>query len=454
MNHIKEYKMKNFHFIALISFVIISFLPACRKSNYTVDEVITIRDNGEGIGTITLKANKQYIIEGLVFVTEGQTLTIEPGTVIRFKPGQGENASALIVCRGAKIIAEGTPSKPIIFTAESDDLNGSIPLESSGLWGGIIILGNAPINAQNNESRIEGIAIFDERTEFGGNDSEDDSGVLKYVSIRHGGISLAEGNEINGLTLGGVGRGTTIEYVEVISNSDDGIEFFGGTVNCRYLISAFCGDDAFDFDDGYQGNGQFWLAIQTNSAGDFLMEHDGGFDHYTNNTKPVIANATVIGRGITGNRGTITFRNGGCGIYKNSLFINQAWGVHIQYENTDYDSFTKFINGNIKFENNIFYYIGYSYENPIFKLVSNTQSIPQEKQNILNQYFSTAGNKIYNPGIRIEANSIFVLPENDISMPYLQLNDNWFVNTNYAGAFKNINWTIGWSYLSKMGFLK
>jgi hypothetical protein len=444
--------MKNLIYISFLALLVI--FSSCRKSPYYVDEVITITDSGTGIGTVTLTADKEYLIDGLVFVNDGQTLTIEPGTVIRFKPGQSENASALIVCRGGKIIAEGTPAKPIIFTAESDDLEGSIPLETSGLWGGIIILGNAPINAENGESKIEGIAVYDERADYGGTDINDDSGVFCYVSILHSGTSLSEGNEINGLTLGGVGAGTEIHHVEVVSNKDDGIEFFGGTVNCKYMISAFCGDDAFDFDDGYIGFGQYWLSIQTNNAGDLLSEHDGGYNKYTNCTKPEIYNATFIGRGLTGNKGIISFRNGSGGVYKNSIFINQAWGVKIQYDGSDMDSYTKFKNGNLQFENNIFFYLGISDYTDIINLTSETVTIPQECQNEINEHFVNFGNCISDPGILIESDYINILPTGDISSTFSTPANNWFDNAQYKGAFNNVNWATGWSYLSKTGYLR
>ncbi len=429
-------------------------LSSCRKSPYNIDEVIVISDSGNGTGNITLTADKEYLIDGLVFVNDGQVLTIEPGTVIRFKPGQAENASALIVCRGGKIMAEGTAAKPIIFTAESDDLEGSIPLQTGGLWGGIIILGNAPINAENGESKVEGIPVYDERADFGGTDINDNSGILCYVSIMHGGTSLGEGNEINGLTLGGVGSGTEIHHIEVIANNDDGVEFFGGTVNCRYMISAFCGDDAFDFDDGYTGFGQYWLAIQTNTAGDLLAEHDGGFDKYSGCTKPVIYNSTFIGRGLTGNKGLISFRNGSGGIYRNSVFINQAWGVKIQYDGTDMDSYTKFKNGGLEFENNIFYYLGISDYTNVMNLYSETVNIPAEKQDEINNYFLTSGNVLSDPGIDIEADHIVVLPTGEVSENTAVYDDLWFDNVDYKGAFKNINWTSGWAYLSKTGYLR
>ncbi len=440
--------------ITILVLLVVTILASCRKSEYNIDEIITLKDSGAGIGTITLTADKEYILDGLVFVTDGQVLTIEPGTIIRAKPGQAENASALIICRGGKIIAEGTAAKPIIFTAESDDLNGSIPLETGGLWGGIIILGNAPVNAENGESQIEGIPLHDDRVDFGGSDINDNSGIFCYVSILHGGTSLGEGNEINGLTLGGVGSGTEIHHVEVIANNDDGIEFFGGTVNCKYMISAFCADDAFDFDDGYVGFGQYWLAIQTNTAGDLLAEHDGGFNNYSGCTKPTIYNSTFIGRGIAGSKGLISFRNGSGGIYKNSIFINQAWGVKIQYNETNGDSYTKFKNGDLQFENNVFYYLGIADYTYVMNLVSESVSISPEKQTEINDYFINSGNILSDPGIAVDGNSVTLLPTGNITGNTAVYENTWFDNVDYKGAFKNTNWTLGWSYLSKIGYLQ
>ena len=149
------------------------------------DNTVTIIDHGEGTGTKTLTADKTWILSKFVFVNKGQILTIEAGTIIKGKPGQGENASALIIARGAKIIAEGTASKPIIFTAEADDLNGSIAKTDKGLWGGIIILGAAKINTTPNKMNIEGIPTTEPRGEYGGNNDDDNSGIMKYISIRH-----------------------------------------------------------------------------------------------------------------------------------------------------------------------------------------------------------------------------------------------------------------------------
>ncbi|HEY9114111.1 MAG TPA: hypothetical protein VIN10_05385, partial [Bacteroidales bacterium] len=172
-------------------------MSANETMSATMVSTVTINYNINGTGTTTWTSNNIYILNGLVFVNDGQTLTIEPGTVIKGKAGQGENASAFIVARGGKIMAEGTAEKPIIFTAEADDLQGSVPDLDNGLWGGVIILGKAVLNTVPAVQQIEGIPTTEARGSYGGNDDNDNSGVLKYVSIRHGGTDIGEGNEIN-----------------------------------------------------------------------------------------------------------------------------------------------------------------------------------------------------------------------------------------------------------------
>jgi hypothetical protein len=205
-------------------------------------------------------ADNVYILDGLVYLEEGGVLNIEAGTTIKGATSitTGDNTSALIITRGARIVARGTASAPIIFTAEEDDLSdsGDFTAQDRGEWGGLVILGNATIARPGGEDGIEGIDADEARARFGGGmspDDSDDSGVLSYVSIRHGGAQLSTDNEINGLTLGGVGSGTTLDYIEVFANEDDGIEFFGGTVGIKHASVAFCGDDGFDYDFGWRG---------------------------------------------------------------------------------------------------------------------------------------------------------------------------------------------------------
>ena len=227
----------------------------------------------------TWTKDKIYILKSRIAVTSGATLTIEAGTIVKGDAGTGANATALIIAQGAKIMAEGTASEPIIFTSTADNIeSGSIDSPNmdesiNGLWGGLIILGNAPISADAATAQIEGIPDSDANGRYGGSASDDNSGVLKYVSVRHGGANIGEGNEINGITLGGVGSGTTIDYVEVVSNQDDGIEWFGGSVNVSNAIVWNAGDDAIDTDQAWSGTLDNFIVI---NPGDECFELDGG----------------------------------------------------------------------------------------------------------------------------------------------------------------------------------
>lgn len=335
--------------------------------------VVTSGENGiehpEQGADVTWTADKTWVLDGLVFVNEEQSLTIEPGTVVRGKGGQGADASALVVARGGTINASGTAEKPIIFTSENDDLTATddLPANARGLWGGVIIMGRAPLNTTPNVLNVEGITLNEIRNQYGGTDENDSSGTLRYVSIRHGGTVLEKGSEINGLTLAAVGRGTTIEYVEVFNNKDDGIEFFGGTVDAKYLISAFTTDDSFDFDQGYRGRGQFWLAVQNSVYADHAGEHDGGEkDFGGEDSKPYAAptlfNMTYIGSGIDGAGSTaLHIRDNFAGSYQNSVFASfPGRAVYIEDVPGDDtgDSRARFEAGELVLQNNLFYEIG------------------------------------------------------------------------------------------------
>ncbi len=217
----------------------------------------------------TWTKNNVYLLKGRIAVESGATLTIEAGTVIKGQAGEGASASALLVARGAKLMAEGTASAPIIFTSEGDNISPkdiaagnyaspNLQPTVNGLWGGVIVLGNGKISASNDagdvsEVQIEGIPTSDPNGLYGGNNDSDNSGVIKYISIRHGGALIGAGNEINGLTLGAVGSGTVVENVEVIANQDDGIELFGGTVNVKNVVIWNSADDGLDTDQSWSG---------------------------------------------------------------------------------------------------------------------------------------------------------------------------------------------------------
>ncbi len=319
--------------------------------------VITDADMLAAGNTVNWTKNNTYILDGFVFVNDGQTLNIQAGTIIQGKPGEGSEASALIVARGGKIEAVGSETEPIIFTFQGD-LGGTAPTVR-GQWGGLIVLGNASLNSSPGSTAVEGIPTTESRGLYGGTDDLDNSGTIKYVSIRHGGTNIGADNEINGLTLGGVGSGTTIEYVEILANKDDGVEWFGGTVTANHLISAYCADDGLDYDEGFRGLNQFVIVHQDPSDGnaDRGGEHDGGTDPETGTpyATPIFFNVTSVGN--PGSR-AITFRDNAGGEYHNSIFINFDKGIDIEYlKGQDQDTYKQFDDERLKLENNVFYNI-------------------------------------------------------------------------------------------------
>lgn len=228
----------------------------------------------------TWYADTIYELATRVTVLDGVTLTIKAGTVIKGQPGTGANATNLLVARGGMLMAQGTAADPIIFTSTSDLLipgqinSPNLTEATSGTWGGILILGKAPISPKGGatEAAIEGIPPDDENGRYGGAVADDNSGTITYISIRHAGTNIGEGNEINGLTLGGVGSGTTISHVEIIANQDDGIEFFGGNVDVSNALVWANGDDAIDGDQAWNGTIDNGIIIE---AGDKPFELDG-----------------------------------------------------------------------------------------------------------------------------------------------------------------------------------
>ncbi len=248
----------------------------------------TVVFEGEITSDTTLRAVDSNTLKGFVYITDGVTLTIEPGTVIK---GEKASMGSLIVERGGKVIAEGSKDKPIVFT--SDQAKGA---RAYGDWGGVILCGKAPTN-NTSEPQIEG----GPRTKYGGDDPGDNSGILKYVRIEFAGYPFEPNKEINGLTCGGVGSGTTLEYIQVSYCGDDSYEWFGGTVNAKHLIAYKGWDDEFDTDYGFQGNLQFLLGIRdpkqadTSKSNGFESDNDADGSSNTPLTKPVFSNVTLIG---------------------------------------------------------------------------------------------------------------------------------------------------------------
>jgi len=425
----------------------------------------TIVDNGNGTGTTTWTKDKTYILDGFVFVNDGQTLTIEAGTVIKGKPGTGAAASALIVARGGRIIAEGTASEPIIFTAEEDDVTNpnDIPATERGLWGGLIILGDATLNTNPGEQAIEGLPTSEARGLYGGTDDADDSGILRYISVRYGGSNIGADNEINGVTFGGVGSGTVVEHIEVFNNKDDGFEWFGGTVNSRWLAAINCGDDSYDYDQGFTGNGQFWFALQDPTIGGDLGEHDGGTspENGTPFAKPVISNATYIGRGVSAGSDIMTIRDNAGGEYHNSIIVNQEDGVDIELLSGPDDSYNQFTLGNITFANNVFYNIGGSGATSVdacFKINAGDTIVTQTEVDAANTAIRGAfgSTNLFNsdPGVTYNGSTAVVTPTGDAASGAQQPSVIWFDQVTYRGAFgPSDNWLQGWSAASEQGIL-
>jgi len=260
-----------------------------------VEEELVISVTGNVTENTTWESGKVYTLESRIAVLSGVTLFIEPGVIVKGQAGTGANATALLIARGGKIMAEGTADSPIIFTSVADEImpgevaSPNLDPVLNGLWGGLLILGNAPISADASSVQIEGIPPSDQNGLYGGDNATDNSGIIRYVSIRHGGANIGEGNEINGLTLGGVGSGTLIENIEIIANQDDGIECFGGTVSLKNAIIWNTGDDAVDTDQAWAGTLDNFIVV---NPGDECMELDGPEGSY-DNTGHTIKNGTI-----------------------------------------------------------------------------------------------------------------------------------------------------------------
>lgn len=232
-------------------------------------------------------------LQNKVYVKNNATLTIEPGTIIR---GDAATQGSLIITKGSKIMAAGTASQPIVFTSAN-----AVGNRAEGDWGGLVLLGKGVNNQPGGIANIEGIAPSSD-TEFGGSDDNDNSGVLQYVRIEFAGIALQPNKEINGLTFGSVGKGTTVDHIQVSFSGDDSFEWFGGTVDCKYLIAYRGLDDDFDTDFGYRGRVQFGLIIRdkdlSDAVGDsnsFECDNDANGSGATPLTAPIFSNITIVG---------------------------------------------------------------------------------------------------------------------------------------------------------------
>ena len=464
--------------LALLSLVSASSIVAqeCGCLPYEQRSTVVLTDNaGAGTGTQTLSCDYIYLLEGFVYVNGGDVLTIEPGTVIQAKPGQGPAASCLIVARDAQIMADGTADCPIIFTYQDDPLNGSTPYNTRGLWGGVIVNGNGILNTYDGDDQAEGImdATNMGRDVYGGGDNAESSGVMRHISIRHGGSEMPNppvnfqnkinGDETNGLSLNGVGSGTTIEHIEVVSTLDDGLQIMGGSANLKYVAVAFSSEDNIEYDQGWVGDMQFFFTVldQPEEIGDLGFDFEGddfefqdvtlSFLPYTN---PQIANFTNIGHAQAG---AMRWHNGAGGRVYNGIFQN--WDYGIDFEDEDpCDAYELFLFGELEIHNNRFWNVGDSlaldtmilYEGPVWN--GNTQ---------IQNHFVANNNAASDAGIDDEfealagfiTSGLDVFPTEPDSVPAEhQPVGTFFDPVNYVGAFEpgGENWLAG-SYLDQMG---
>ena len=325
----------------------------------------------------TWSSNNVYLLQGQIYVKNGAILTIQPGTVI-----MGDKAfvgSGLFVCQGSKLFANGTVNSPIVFTS-----NQPAGQRAAGDWGGVILMGKATTNAAGGIGNIEGLTVSPD-TQFGGGanpDNNDNSGSLKYVRIEFPGYVYQPNKEINGLTMGAVGKATTIDYVQVSFSNDDAFEWFGGNVNCRHLVSYRNLDDDFDTDNGFSGNVQFCIGVRDPNIADnpsvstsegFESDNDATGSNAMPQTSAVFSNVTWVGP-LRGNvtalvasgfrRGVRIRRDSALKIY-NSIFMDGTRGIHIdgtacEANATNGTSLTTITNssptptyGVLKFKNNL-----------------------------------------------------------------------------------------------------
>jgi hypothetical protein len=310
---------------------LVLFMSSCSKSENNDDDVnpivpvnpgtsTTVEISSDITASTTWTADKIYLLKNNVFVTGNATLTIEPGTIIK---GDKATKGSLIITRGSKIMAVGTVDKPIVFTS-----NFAAGLRSRGDWGGLILLGKAKNNIGTSVS-IEGVSDATDKAKHGGDNDADNSGTLKYVRIEYAGIALNPDNEINGLTLGSVGSGTVIDYVEVYRSGDDAFEWFGGSVNATHLLAIATLDDDFDTDNGYSGKVQFGLAQRLTNTADgsgsngFESDNNSGGTNTTPQTSAIFSNMTILGPIFAEKSGTVDNN------YKNAVQIRRNSSISI-----------------------------------------------------------------------------------------------------------------------------
>ncbi len=414
--------------------------PTTREFTITSNgNVNTVEGNSDVSYTFT--NDKVWLLKNFVYVESGATLTIQPGTIIK---GDKDTKGTLIIKRGAKIMAEGTASQPIVFTS-----NQAIGSRAAGDWGGVIICGKAKNNQPGGEATVEGGV----EATYGGTDDTDNSGVLRYARIEFPGIPFQPNQEINGLTLASVGRGTTIDHIQVSNSGDDSFEFFGGNVDVKNLV-AFRGlDDDFDMDNGYSGRFQFGVALRepntADASGSNGLEDDNDASGTTAEpfTTPVISNVSIFGPQVDAGtsissdfkRANHIRRNAHSRVF-NSVFAGFPTGCLIDGSacETNCDA------NELKVKNCV--YSGMATLTAVasgstwdiatwFNNGGNTSYVTNSELGVVNGFSQSAPDFTLVGGSPLSSGADFT--DGDLGVSFFQ-------NVSYRGAFGTENWTSGW----------
>ena len=416
-------------------------------------ELITV--DGDISSDVAWTSNNTYYLNSQAFVKDGVTLTIEAGTEIlgRYDANYSADnpAPCLVVEQGGKIIAQGTAEAPITFRSELDATDPNYG-NGRGLWGGLIINGYAPIANDGGTANVEGLT----GVPYGGTDPDDNSGVLRYVRVWNGGSSIAPDNEINGITLAGVGRGTTVEYCEVGLNLDDGFEMFGGTVDLKYCSVIAVGDDAFDTDAGYQGRGQFLLVVRADDSDkghEMDSKTNGDLDSQPR-SHPHFANVTVISS-VAHGEDALRLREGTGGDFRNYIIHGANDGV--RNDDNGSELVTQDLAAAQAHGHPDYLYISGSI------VMNGLADVPWDDFDEDTDGSWTGTYVMESAGLAytVDANGLpasldVTPPMNGVAYQDVDtvIEDEFFVQTDYKGAFStDENWLDGWSYLSEAGLL-
>ncbi len=404
-------------FNTTLAFVLaLGLFTSCEKDEEGGEEnnkeyVITDLGDGEksieGIinENITLESATKWILKGGVFVKSGSTLTIEEGTMISSDTDES-TTEFLSVLQGGKINAVGTASKPIVFTSGN-------ATQEPGQWGGIIVNGFGTLNTGATAEGEGGTGVY------GGNDNDDNSGVMKYVRVEYAGKILGTDNELNGFSFNGVGSATVLEYLQAYKGSDDGFEFFGGASQIKYCVSTGNEDDSFDWTHGWAGKAQF-LVVNQMGKGDRGFEGDNNGDDNTLQpfSNPTISNVTLIGYNDDGKNTGMRLREGTKGKIYNAIVTSfPKSGVRVSNEQTT----SNMNDGSLLVSNSIIFDNGTN-----FKDCAPFESVNYTTPVSLNGYVGTEVTGAVDPSTK----------------------DSWFESATYIGAVKTGNdWTTGWTKL-------